>query len=786
MTPPSIKFRSGRLLNTVGYAISLLMAAWPSEATAVSQLSDYNLVWESPSANASESMPVGGGDIGLNVWVENGDLLLYLARSGAIDEKFMFLKLGRLRVTLSPNPFAEGATFRQELKLKEGYIDLHGEKDGVATTVRVWVDVARPVAHIEVQANQPVEASASYENWRQLWRTRRGWTPESLYAGGTDPIHGKIQPDAVGFEGNAVRFVHRNEGYNEMDRAIEQQGLQTVRDRMWRPLENLTFGGAFWGDGFHPAGTKTGRYASTDFTAWHLQSDRARTSHRLSVALHVATTPTLQAWDAGLSEIRREADTVFDAAEKTRAWWAQFWERSHVYINPGRPATDRPWQIGRNYQVFRYQLGCNARGNFPTKFNGGLFTFDPEFVTPNWKGSPDERRWGGGIFTAQNQRLVYWPMLKSGDADLMRPQFDFYRRALVNAEIRSEVYWTIKGASFTEQMDFYGLPTADYYLSMPGQNNERGVDQNRYIEYMWDTSLEFCQMILDTRDYAGADIREYLPLVESCVRFFDEYYRQKALYSTGSPLSKEGKLILFPGSACESYKGNVLNATPTIAALRRVLMTMVKLPDDVLPVERKAHWEAMLNTLPDLAVGEKNGHRQLLPAWKYDEKRNCELPQLYPVYPWGSYGVGRPDLDIAINTFKHGIDAPDQDGYVSWHQNGIFAARLGLTKEAGELAIKKMADSDRRCPTFWGPGHDWGPDHNWGGTGMIAVQEMLVQAVDEKIYLLPAWPKEWDVDFKLHLPRQTTVECVYQGGKLQRLSVTPESRRADIILPTAD
>ena len=37
-----------------------------------------NLVWNTQSRNASESMPCGGGDIGMNVWVENDDVLFYL------------------------------------------------------------------------------------------------------------------------------------------------------------------------------------------------------------------------------------------------------------------------------------------------------------------------------------------------------------------------------------------------------------------------------------------------------------------------------------------------------------------------------------------------------------------------------------------------------------------------------------------------------------------------------------------------------------------------------------
>ena len=69
------------------------------------QLNDYNIVWNSQSQNSSESMPCGGGDIGLNVWVENGELLFYMSRSGTFDENNSMLKLGRVRIKLTPNPF---------------------------------------------------------------------------------------------------------------------------------------------------------------------------------------------------------------------------------------------------------------------------------------------------------------------------------------------------------------------------------------------------------------------------------------------------------------------------------------------------------------------------------------------------------------------------------------------------------------------------------------------------------------------------------------------------------
>ena len=127
----------------------------------------YNVVWTTQSRNSAESMPCGGGDTGLNVWVENGELLLYMQRSGCFDENNQYLKLGRLRVRLDPNPFVAGADFRQELKLRHGFVEIAGKKDGVQATINVWADVFRPVIHVEVSANQPIQVFAAYENWRQ-------------------------------------------------------------------------------------------------------------------------------------------------------------------------------------------------------------------------------------------------------------------------------------------------------------------------------------------------------------------------------------------------------------------------------------------------------------------------------------------------------------------------------------------------------------------------------------------------------------------------------------------
>ena len=54
---------------------------------AADYLGQYNVAWTTQSKHAGESMPVSGGDIGLNVWVENDELLLYMGRAGCRDER---------------------------------------------------------------------------------------------------------------------------------------------------------------------------------------------------------------------------------------------------------------------------------------------------------------------------------------------------------------------------------------------------------------------------------------------------------------------------------------------------------------------------------------------------------------------------------------------------------------------------------------------------------------------------------------------------------------------------
>jgi hypothetical protein len=59
------------------YLLQLFFWLCCSLTSAVTLPSSYNAVWDTQSRNSSESMPLGGYDLGLNVWVENSTFFLH-------------------------------------------------------------------------------------------------------------------------------------------------------------------------------------------------------------------------------------------------------------------------------------------------------------------------------------------------------------------------------------------------------------------------------------------------------------------------------------------------------------------------------------------------------------------------------------------------------------------------------------------------------------------------------------------------------------------------------------
>ena len=206
-------------------------------------LDSYNIVWTEQSNDASESMPLVGGDIGCNVWVENGDILMYVQRSGSLSENGEYLKMGRIRLLINPNPFTPGAFFRQELKLSDGFIEIEsnsndGEK-GLNTRIKLWVEIDRPIVHIDVDANSEIEVEAVYESWRtenkELLDVPDG-SRERFTCFSLEGYPGKVirVKDEIRFSDGGILFYHRNPSDKLVPEIfIKQQRLEASADEIF-------------------------------------------------------------------------------------------------------------------------------------------------------------------------------------------------------------------------------------------------------------------------------------------------------------------------------------------------------------------------------------------------------------------------------------------------------------------------------------------------------------------------------------------------------------------------
>jgi hypothetical protein len=674
-------------LSTILSVISPALA----QTDPVGQIDSCNVTWNEPGPGAAESMPIGNGDIALNVWVEkNGDIVFYLAKTDAWGAETrpewdqwmktggVLMKLGAVRISQTPSPLTTGAAFVQTLRLHESEILIR--EGGV--TLRVWVDANHPVIRMETD-NPSVSLKASLDNWR----LDQG---DTVLAG---------QP------GN-ITWYHQNSATADPHLAGRIFGASIVSGKKLISIYPLT---------------------TTDATPF--------------------------AWRARLKQ--QIASIGLVPLEKTRAehrkWWDQFWHRSWIFVHGDQQASNTT----KGYVLQRYITACAGRGAYPIKFNGSLFTVSRDF-----------RAWGGQYWF-QNTRAMYWPRLMAGDFDMMLPLFDMYARMLPGNAAQVKQYYHHDGAYFQETTPFWG--------GLPYMGPEV---EALYTHHYFTPILELSMMMLDFFEYTGdtAFARKTLvPVATAGISFFDQHFGRDIM----------GKLLLDPDNSIETF-WKVHDPAPDIAALKAVLPRMIALPDGLAANETRQSWQRLLGELPPLPIGAtEDGKPVLLPYTGPQTAKgsNVENPELYAVYPYRLYSLQRPELELAQNSFLH-RKFKDKG---CWEQDPIQAAMLGYADIAREFTSFNLTRKEPglKFPAFWATGHDYAPDEDNGGNGESGLQQMLMLADGRKIMLLPAWPRDWNAEFKLNAPYRTTIQGKVVNGQLIGLIVTPASRRADVVVKGA-
>ena len=750
--------------------IALLCFASTNALAQASSVATDDVTWTTLGHDENDSMPIGNGDLAANIWTEqNGDLVLLVSKADAWTELNKLVKLGRVRVQLTPNPFLDVTDFQQSFHLEDATIEIRSGKN----IVQIWVDANHPVLHVRARLDHPTTMRATLELWRTKSRPYDEPSPDKggLFGLGNHSIPLDFEADTVLPAGPAqVTWFHFNKA-SIYPIVLQQEHLESLAQKYPDPLLHRCFGGALTGPGLVSDGNLA------------LKSAAPAQDIRLDLtALTTTQTESPDSWRSQLSTLLKKESAIEPAAARAghERWWRDFWNRSWIQVS-GTPDAEKASQ---GLAIQRYMMAASSRGALPTKFNGGLFTVGHDMQgavesTPQ-DHNPDFRAWGGSYWN-QNNRLLYWPLIPTGDFDLLKPWFDMYLNALPLAKDRTRAYFHHAGAAFIETIDFWGLPNLNDF----GWDNPSDEVQSRWMRYHIQGGLEVLAQMLDAYDitqdanFARGDV---VPFGDAIVTYYGEHWPQDA----------HGRIHIAPSQSLETYQLDAVNPTPDIAGLKYLLPRLLKLPHALTSAAQRRGWEEIFKSLPPIATGktasgkvpplgrsDADGKPIILPAEKYGDTKNVENPELYAVFPYRLYGLGKPDLQLARDTFAARLFPQD----TCWGQDGFEAALLGLTGVAEQAVVHEFTHyGNQRFLWFWRPAHDWIPDLDNGGAGMITLESMLMQVDGKRILLLPAWPKEWKADFKLHAPYQTTVSGHVENGKVTNLEVTPKPRARDVAI----
>jgi hypothetical protein len=350
----------------------------------------------------------------------------------------------------------------------------------------------------------------------------------------------------------------------------------------------------------------------------------------------------------------------------------------------------------------------------------------------------------------------------------MEPWFRMYLDALPRSKARVQAYYKFDDAAvFPETMYFWGFPNNNDY----GWGNKEPEPANPSIKRYWTGNLELIAVMLDRYDFTqDAEFARgtLLPLADPLVAFFDRYWKR----------DDKGKIRFDPSQSLETWQ-EAINPLPDIAGLRYVLPKLLALPTNLVSAAQRERWQRMLSEMPPIPIG--NG--KFLPAEKASKGGNVENTELYAIYPFRLYGVGKENLMLARDTYQARKGGMRN---MCWNQDVVQAALLGLAEQAGTQLVARANYHVNRFPGFVGT-IDGSADQDHFNNLIVALHFMLLQydpptaTSGGKIYLCPAWPKTWNASFRLHAPLNTILEGEVRDGKVVGLKVTPPLRAADVV-----
>lgn len=690
---------------------------------------DQGILFTSRPQGPWEYMATGTGKTGIAVMAHD-DIEFQINHEAALDEHGWLRVLGRLRLRLEGDPItaaAKAGKFRMLHDLRKSVIRISADTEDGLLQIEIRANVPSDLIRVDIHDDRKTPGRATLlleSDWQATSRD-------------------DARP-------GSIRLWHENGSKTDWHEANVAGGLKNDSDFI-DPLKNRCFGIFIDADTSEKWSENKLELPGAAHIAFHI-----------TAAASMGREHLLEMFD---ERIAKSKDKNKFVAEH-EAWWREYWSR--VWFESDASMCRHMTA----YDMYRYfsavTSGCERE--FPVRFQISLIS-----------STLRQNDWTQMQINSVQSIEAYWPMLKNGDWDQLRPLLAFYKRARPLYLQWCRDLYGHPGLIIPYNHNLWGGPLYYKYKPETQKKNNRprfgdkeicSFTMNKWARYSFEHGVALMQMVKQVADARGDKRLEQelvIPMMRGMCDFFLNHYSK----------DNEGKLVFDPATSGETWYG-VRNPTSWILLFRSFLPDVIALANEYSDNHLATNASELLASLPDVPRGDWRSEQDvLLPAKVFDRGApiNVENPELYGIWPYGNYAIGQPDYELARRSYHHRTWKNQGHG---WDLDVIWAARLGLTDEVLRAYNESYFTATLRCPggfSYEGsptwpeePTLPLYPSMQGMGASVCHLYEMVCQDRRDGILVLPAWPRDKPLRMAMYSAVAGRVEIDYVPGKPVRVS----------------
>jgi hypothetical protein len=762
-----------RLVILVFLCGATVASAAPIDLDLKRALASGDLDYTAPTTRSEEGMPVGNGRMGSLVWTTPTALKFQINRVDVFGVDSSTVSFPRadsdyasgcgyvdINVVAAGDDVFAGNDFHQHLSVYDGIMTAQGR--GVTARVIGWPKADVMAVEIDDQRSAPEPISIDLRMLRYL-------------------MQGFFRENYQLMTNHAVKVQTANHT------ATSRLGIQDGRITLTQEFRELDFY-----DSSAIAIGVQGRAAKARYlneSTVQLVAAPGKGKFTILIASAASFDPKQDTAALALAALPPAAAKDFAGlANDTAAWWHDFWANGFVAMSSADHQADF---VGGNYVYFMYLMNASSHGAYPPRFGGMI-----------WYTNGDYRRWGSQYWHA-NTDAYYRDLMPSGHLDLMDPFFSLYFGMYDACALAARQQWGSQGI-YIPEITFYNGPDKlpeslvqefqDLFLARKPYE-QRSPEFQAWVEtknrhnsrynFLGDGTYVHGRLIVPTKGQGiFGHCTHFLSGAAGVASEFWQRYEftgdKDWLRTTGYPIIKgvaefyrnfpnvqkgeDGKWHIHHVNRIESDwdssdTSSELGAMKTIFPLARRASEILGVDEDLRP-----KWQDIADNLASPAPGsgkrgtfdttnpERQAAAQAQPAAPRRENRTPAGPRPFGSFVGGGEGAvdplgSEPELKSRFLGFNR------TGGFIDTEGTGgaqIFRNRLRLREGPGAIDAEHI-----------------------GGLSFGIHQSLLTStaAADDlsrvTVQVFPAWPKDWDVSFRLLARGAYTVAASQQGGKIR-------------------